>query len=107
MEHSFQEVMKQWARLCKYKEDTCNTVDRCDECDLYGLLCGFKPNEHCVFIEMAEKYIMDWAETHPEPVYPTWYEYLTDMYPASWDIFSKKNIPSDIAYKLGIEPKEG
>jgi hypothetical protein len=59
---------------------------------------------------------MQWAAEHPEPQYPTWWEWLENM-----GIVSKAksecskffdttrmydNIPADIAQKFGIEPKE-
>lgn len=54
-----------------------------------------------------------WAAEHPEPVYPTWFEYLyaisnpdyfdlTELY--TW--MRHTPIPADIAQKLEIEPKE-
>jgi hypothetical protein len=48
-----------------------------------------------------------WSAEHPEPVYPSLYENLTDMYSAAWNMIKDKPIPADIAQKLGIEPKEG
>jgi site-specific recombinase XerC len=60
--------------------------------------------------------IMKWAANHPEPVYPTWEEWLITQgvikenpsggvgYPMP-KLF--EHIPADIAQKLGIEPKEG
>jgi hypothetical protein len=67
-----------------------------------------------------EKRVMKWAAEHPEPVYPTWGEWLYDMHVVSvqarqtplpnlyYTIESAmlKPIPADIAEKLGIEPKE-
>lgn len=64
-----------------------------------------------------EEALLSWAAEHPEPVYPTWGEYLASigvMKPAQPDkayevwftqLYST-NIPADIAQKLGIEPKE-
>ena len=63
----------------------------------------------------GEKRIMSWAAEHPEPVYPTWAEWLetvgvVDVNQDKGFILMKpevKNpIPADIAQKLGIEPKE-
>lgn len=59
---------------------------------------------------------MTWAEEHPEPVYPTWWEYLTRIhviFPAMGDFqkcvddLATTPIRSDIAQKLGLQPKEG
>ena len=58
---------------------------------------------------------MEWAAEHPEPVYPTWAEFLheafCEKYPmpyrggAAWYAFLRETpIPADIAQKLGIEP---
>ena len=71
-------------------------------------------------IEEIEKAITDWAAENPEPVYPTWLEWLETMglvfYKPITETESRatifapeaiKPIPADIAQKLGIEPKEG
>jgi hypothetical protein len=62
---------------------------------------------------------MAWATEHPEPVYPTWEQYLADLMTADMkadktdnpnsveNYMRKTRIPADIAQKLGIEPKEG
>jgi hypothetical protein len=67
---------------------------------------------------------MSWAAEHPEPVYPTWCEWLVDKgvvnvarMPVDYSggIVTEikpsgkmyEHIPADIAEKLGIEPKEG
>lgn len=47
-----------------------------------------------------------WGAENPEPVYPSWHEYLTDMYLATWNMIKDKPIPNDIAEKLGVKPKE-
>lgn len=58
---------------------------------------------------------MAWAAEHPEPVYPTWYEWLKDNgltfhdAESSWIGFTERihhPIPADIAQKLGLEQKE-
>ena len=65
--------------------------------------------------KQLEEIVMQWAAEHPEPVYPTWYEYvwsqlakkepISDHDLATW--MENNRIPADIAQKLGIEPKEG
>lgn len=64
----------------------------------------------------VEKNVTAWAAEHPEPVYPTWEEWLITQgvikenpnggvgYPMPKLL---EPIPADIAQKLGIEPKEG
>ena len=112
----FQYVMKQWRRFCK-------SHNNCGECEFDGKgICG---EAHLTDIPYAdiELRIMAWAAEHPEPVYPTWGEWLerqgvvtlyyslryeedgTSYYTPMDTI--RKPIPADIAQKLGIEPKEG
>jgi len=79
--------------------------------------------------ERVESLVMSWAAEHPEPVYPTWGEYLQEQgildveyIPAASSTTSTSKmhvqtvktlapfyrpIPADTAEKLGIEPKEG
>lgn len=101
MAEFFSEVMKQFNRLCQSTS--------CAKCPV---------NAHCTWDDMMsgpdefEKLIMDWAKAHPEPVYPTWYDWLKEQgilyHPDPGTINDKgfKPIPADIAEKLGIEPKE-
>ena len=65
---------------------------------------------------------MQWAAEHPEPVYPTWGEWFVERgdLTENWQELKVENkyggkcvigmfyqpIPTDIAQKLGIEPKE-
>lgn len=108
-QHSFQEVIRQKKRMC-------NSV-LCCKCDIYRL-CGEDLSKCQQFInnnpKKAEEVIMSWAAEHPEPMYPTWFEYLyaisnpdyfdlTEFY--TW--MRHTHIPADLAQKLGIEPKEG
>ena len=57
-----------------------------------------------------ERKVMSWAAEHPEPVYPTWREWLSEQGVLSagglWEK-AFEPIPADIAEKLGIQPKEG
>ena len=63
---------------------------------------------------------MSWAAEHPEPVYPTWGDWLAEIGLISWGnngdgVYSVMvptfkmctKIPADIAQKLGLQPKEG
>lgn len=57
-----------------------------------------------------ERTVMAWAAEHPEPVYPTWDEYITfelGLTNAGINANWFKPIPAHIAKKLGIKPKEG
>ena len=126
-EHSFREVMYEVNRLC-----TANS--NCDQdCPLRNMGCCGNLGTHCsdpLQAERIENTVMAWAAEHPEPVYPTWHEYLaqndilevtcasqttstTSSYPQARYIEKVKTlpafyrpIPADIAAKLGLEPKE-
>ena len=105
----FRFVMRQRRRMC----DAAGR--KCDGCALQGMDCGIgalssNPDEY-------EDRILQWAAEHPEPVYPTWAEYLVgigvipheirlETADALMDTHLLKPIPADIAQKLGIEPKE-
>ena len=68
----FSKVMCQWRRFCK-------SHNNCGECEFDGKgICG---DAHLTDIPYAdiELRIMAWAAEHPEPVYPTWMEWLTDL----------------------------
>ena len=111
----FQEVIQQKKRMCQSA--------LCCKCDIY-LMCGQELSKCSQFIfnnpKKAEETIMSWAEDHPEPVYPTWYEFMRenkiipdvledcgDYYKTIGKWLVKATIKQDIAQKLGIEPKEG
>ena len=104
----FQEVMKQWRRMCnKMREhgDWCQY----SKCPLSGK-CQLPSTTD---IAETEGVVMQWAAEHPEPVYPTWREWLTSIgvidqmftHSVIADTLSMTPIPADIAEKLGIEPK--
>lgn len=106
----FNEVIKQFKRMCWYYGRD-KTQKSCPMCTSY-------PNcniGHCRknAIEQPAHFaatVMRWAAEHPEPVYPTVYEWLVSVGLLSGDMWSasdlQKPIPADIAQKLGIEPKE-
>ena len=121
----FQEVMKQRKRMCAFTGSTCNG------CPFKDKDCGFNAAKDNA--ANYERIVMQWAEENPEPVYPTWLEWLhsqtlanfdssseacklSDRYresskdvPGIWVLtaFARSPIPADIAQKLGLEPKEG
>lgn len=118
----FQEVMRQWKRLCmeSHGENACANCP-CSK-DEYALFCDAiydTPNDtNWPFIETA---VMSWAAEHPEPVYPTFAEWMYDSflkwcqrnYPgrakdekAWFDYIYETRIPAYIAEKLGLQPKE-
>lgn len=116
----FQEIVREFHRLCETQRRLHkNTCDKCPikiatmgtmfQCYRYVLE---KPKE-------AENIIMSWAAEHPEPVYPTWLEWLSvigvipkviDCKTLFLDVYNgvhDHRIPADIAEKLGLQPKEG
>lgn len=113
--YEFQEVMKQWRRICMANE-------RCSSCPLNNADCCISdPDSRTdVDIETLEELITNWADEHPEPVYQTWGEWFIQRgdLVEGWynatntlsivarcdDVFDKP-IPADIAEKLGLEPK--
>jgi len=122
----FQEVMRQWKRLCiemghRYGVNACaNCPCSQDEDAICDAIYDTPKDTNWPFIEIA---VVSWAAEHPEPVYPTWGEWLvtqgilTEYGPTGCGssggicgILTKKGlqpIHADIAQKLGIEPKEG
>lgn len=103
----FREVMKQWKRMCIVQTDN---YGKCEKCPLgKEQICSFASDLRDDEIERLESTLMTWATEHPEPVYPTWGEWLhlTGLceYENSADIL-EYHIPADIAKKLGIKPKE-
>ena len=104
----FHEVMKQWGRLCR--QHCAENADDCDGCILGGTradVCGSYARDNAEDAAEIERLVMEWAAEHPEPVYPTWGEWLQTLYKSQnyAGIFITP-IPADIAAKLGIEPKE-
>lgn len=124
----YTEVIKQFKRMCKSV-----TLMKCTrgECPIAMGCENIGQCRKAAFERPLdfEKRVMDWAAEHPEPVYPTWEEWLQsigvmesstrlkelcqrqlliDGIPAYAVPTVKvlKPIPADIAQKLGIEPKE-
>ena len=122
----YNDVIKQFKRMCRYYND--NKYDCPSYCKGSG--CSISLCRKIAFERPAEfeEYVMAWVTEHPEPVYPTWEEWLVTngiMEPDNvrlngdyrfcyngipvYNIPSPKMfdpIPTDIAQKLGIEPKE-
>ena len=121
----FTEVMRHARRMCESFSD-----GHCSECPIgnaNALECGITVTSE-MDCEEVERRVMQWAQEHPEPVYPTWREWQNSMFPdavryilpcefGSKDRFKCNEkrcyecivepIPADIAEKLGIKPKEG
>ena len=121
----YKEVIHNVIRLCKANKG------HCYKCDLGMLACPnnlrFDVTDEKEFEKFAMA-VMDWAAKHPEPVYPTWAEWLKDLgliveregevkryRPDEIEICFEKfdalgckaneRIPTDMAERLGISPK--
>lgn len=114
-EHSFKEVMKQFKRSCP--DGQCSSAT---DCAMYPA-SNIGQCRKIAFERPAEfeRRVMEWAESHPEPEYPTWLEWLqkeglyirneieVGVYFTSVTAKAFEPIPADIAERLGIKPKEG
>ena len=114
-EHSFQEVMRQWQRMCKaYTTDDESCCDGCPVVDLQEHGCGaiFEMDDRTDWQQYVDA-ITAWAAEHPEQVYPSFLEWLHKVLPnlngqddhGTILELIKTPIPADIAQKLGVEPK--
>ena len=100
----FGEVMRQWVRAKK-----AISIETSD------VLSNIPLNSYTdELIAGIEKEVMEWATKHPEPVYETWLEFIKRFEiggQKSDDDFiywmGTTSIPTEIAEKLGLEPKKG
>lgn len=118
-EYSFNEVMRQWKR----KFETEHILADGDTVGIDALWLAMDNPEK------IESMVMTWAEQNPEPVYPTWEEWLQSIGVMESVQSTKERcqrillvdgivahaipttkvvepIPADIAEKLNIKPKE-
>lgn len=109
----YNEVIKQFKRMCKSISPIKCTRGECPMgCENIGQCrkIAFEKPAHFAAT------VMRWAADHPEPVYPTWLEFVkwhkaegrieeSDNDFVQW--MAETSIPAEIAEKLGIEPKEG
>ena len=114
----FVQTMKDWRRMCKHYSDE-SMKDGQHSC---ADMCPLGHNTACCMIDDAldsdiedmANAIAQWVEEHPEPVYPTWGEYLKKVisHPSGGTTLSfalyamQQPVRADIAEKLGVEPKE-
>ena len=108
----FQEVMRQWTRMCnsvpdKKGQNICTDKQSGYICPMHTAgLCNKSILKQTDNDRVdGEKRIMSWAAEHPV-VYPTWGKWLSKTYGKPSSILLSAEIPADIAQKLGIEPKE-
>lgn len=118
----FTEVMRQAKRMCAAHGGMCK-IRNCPM--VSGEACRFAADRDDIDYNEVERIIMAWAAEHPAPRYPTWREWQKnvfpdagdDMYPCSFlsytecgckrsscDECRERQIPADIAEKLGIRP---
>ena len=103
----FSEVLRKFDRMCKANAVCYNCplhepdgVDRCS-------IGSFVDDS-----ERIERGVMKWAKEHPEPVYPSWLEWFRqiEIIPSDqigFHTWLHNPIPTDIAQRLGLQPKEG
>ena len=98
----FQEIMRQWRRLCE-------PYERCTDCPIRESPIPAH-NKGDVDFERLEAIVKDWTKEHPEPTYPSWGEWLSEIgvfqcVDGEWR-FAKANEPisADIAEKLELDP---
>lgn len=71
----FQEVCKHLKRMCGQYGNNCIKCPLEDK-DFCSLSAGDRTAET---YKKAEEIVMKWAAEHPEPVYPTWWEWLASI----------------------------
>ena len=110
----FQEVMKQFSRMCKFYQSRRSCPM---ECPMQGLNVSQCRKQITDAYVDAENIIMGWASKHPELVYPTWWEYLQSIgvlgvnasqtmgISYATDRICTERVSKDIADALGIKPK--
>ena len=98
----FKEVMKQYKRIC-------NAYSHCDGCPFKELdidICDPSALYDEEDFDIWETTVMDWARTHPEPVYPTIRElvnYIMNKIPGE-SVSYETRIPANIAKEFNILP---
>ena len=98
----FQEVAKHWKRMCNkyWRSTTCHGCPIAEHEGAYEACSGYD-----IDVAKMEEVVLGWAKGHPEPVYPSWEEYLCSIGFCSYNSLSEP-VPEAIAKKLGIKPKE-
>ena len=112
----FVQTMKDWKRMCNAigQEDEYTACDKCD-LRLFGCPAIYEKECDSANWNHVERVVAKWAAEHPEPVYPSWYEWLSsisivpnELPPEQavmvTDIGLLKKIPAETAQRLGIEP---
>lgn len=96
--------MAEFAEIMKHAKRMCNKYCvSCKECPLDNSDCvthwdGWTVENMLNF----ERIVMEWAAAHPEPVYPSWCDWLMEQH---MNVLGA--IPEVFAKKLGIKPIRG
>ena len=108
--NDFAIIMRAWKRLCDSMESY--GYDACSHCPINQVI----PSSGCVSIwdDDFGNYdwtaicdtIVEWFKEHPEKIYPTWKEWLSDVtgQMVDGDLLAS-NIPESIAEKYNIKEK--
>lgn len=114
----FIKVMKVWRRMCVAAGEVNGEDEACDNCPLKDFNCTAIFEDECDKADWSEveRKVTKWAAEHPEPVYPTWGEYIVNSLPQLREVgcnqyqfvsvFWGTPIQAEIAQKLGLQPKE-
>jgi len=105
------EYLKEQKRMCEYEG---NEDRRCNECPFYKF-DKLNQYEDCtqmanLFPEECVQLVTDWAINHPVPRYPTWNEWLHNLYynaHSSASCFTEwlnTTIPPSLAKNFNIAP---
>lgn len=117
----YNDVIKQFKRMCWYYSRD-KMQKSCPMCTSYPN-CNIGQCRKIAFEKPTHfaTTVTRWAAEHPEPVYPTWGDWLAEMGLICWEdngdrdgVYSVMTptfkmctpIPADIAGKLGLQPKE-
>ena len=119
----FQAVMHDWIRMCKHFWSGDPNDDCSENCPLVHVWCPMvdKPMMNVDDVDAArlEAVVTKWAAENPEPIYPTWGEWLLKQgvinagtetrYGFTYQTVNAKffePMDAEIAEKLGVEPVE-
>ena len=114
----FVQTMKDWRRMCdtiQSENQKTSSNGWCKGCPVQGVCVidtEIKDTTEKGFAMIGER-IQSWAAEHPEPVYPTWGEWLQSIGVAELGsgmlsihpAIAEQPIPAELAEKLEIEPK--
>ena len=99
----FKDIIEGANKICKYLHDNSREFDCyvCDACEkkfpTINEICRYSHNVlKLKTFKGIETEVQQFLKDHPEPIYPTWIDWLRDN--------GSKPIPEEIAKKLGVEP---